>query len=162
MSKLLNHLYPSEQERVKSINVSNSFFHLEGNDNPNKDGHISRERYNAIMDAYSDIVMEELIAGNSVRMFNNLGILRLIKAKPRRKYINFKLTRETGRVIHHDNLEHRGFNVFMRWFRSKAIFKNKRIWLLKLARKRVRGHENSLRTHINKHGVGNFVTQKDY
>lgn len=156
---LLSHLYPSQQKRKKSITSDNAYYHMPGNDNPNKPGHISKERNDAILSAYNEVVMDKLIKGDAVKLLNKLGVIRIVKYKPRRRLVNFPLTKEEGKIIHHDNLETNGFNIILHWYRDDdAQFRNKRIWSLKLTRDRMRRSPGSIREYAKKHGVTHFLT----
>lgn len=160
---LLSHLYPSEQKRKKSVTTDNAYYHMPDNDNPNKPEHITKEVNDKILAAYNEVVIDRLKKGDSVKLLNRLGIIRMIRYKAKRKQVNYKLSKELGRVVHHDNLEHNGQNFYLHWFRSQdAVFANKKLWSLRLVRDQMRRSPNSIREYVKKHGLNHFSTRKLY
>lgn len=159
---LLDHLYPSEKKRKHSLTAFDSFFHLEDNDNPNKPNYISQERYQNIIGQYNDLVIEELKQGDSFKLFNRLGELRIIRIKRKRKLVNFYLTKKEGRVIYHENMATNGYDLKLKWNRKDAMFRNKRIWSIKLVRDRMRRSKGSIREFAKEKGVNNFAKLNNY
>lgn len=159
---LLDHLYPSEQKRKHSLTAFDSYFHLEDNDNPNKLNHISQDRYQNIINEYNELVMEELKKGNSFKLFNRLGEIRIARIKRKRKLVDFYLTKKEGRVIYHENMATNGYDLILKWHRKDAMFRNKRIWSIKLIRDRMRRSKGSIREFAKEHGVNNFPKLNNY
>ena len=157
---LLSHMFPSHQKRKKTITVYDSYYHLEGNDNPNKPGHITKERYQKLMDTYADVVMDRLKKGEAVKLFNRLGSIRIVRYKYKRKMVNFIETKRRKQNIYYDNLEHGGYFFLLYWERWNAYLLDKRLWKLKLVRTSRIGREDSLLNYIKKHGLTNFLIKE--
>jgi hypothetical protein len=153
-------MFPSHQKRKKTLTVYDSYYYLEGNDNPNKPGHITKERYQQIMDIYADVVIDRLKKGEPVKLFNRLGSIRIMRYKHRRKLVDFNKTKEFGKNIYHENLEHGGYFFLLYWQRWNAYLLDKTIWKLILVRTRRKDAEGSILSHIRKYGLTNFLIRE--
>lgn len=133
---------------------------------PTHDLYLDKKLYMEIIKLANTKLVEKLImTGKKVVLPSRLGTLQFMTFKPTKKrMIDFKLTKELGKTIYHNNLATNGLAVKLVWSKSwyKANFKNKKTWRLKLTRHQQRYNYNSVTKYIQRNGLKHLIREKDY
>lgn len=148
---------------MKRLSITKSYNNLPNKKNKTHPDFITKQVYKNINDCFNKSLFEALlITGDEFNLPERLGTLRFIKFKPKNPSIDFAASKKHGMRIVHDNYHSDGYAVKLRWDKSKANFKNKRIWDLHLVRHHLRLNELSVKNYIMKHGVSQFLENTIY
>jgi len=115
--------------------------------------------------ANTKLVEKLIITGKQVILPSRLGVLQFQTFKPtKKKSIDFKLTKEYGKTIYHNNLATNGLVVKLVWVKNwyKANFKNKQTWKFKLTRHQQRYNYNSVTKYVQRNGLKHLIKQKSF
>lgn len=145
------------------LSVTKSFKTFPNKKNPSHPEYVTQKVYKEINDTFNILLFESLLAtGEEFNLPERLGSLQLVKFKPKNPSIDFAATKAIGQKVVHDNLHSDGYAVKLKWKKDNANFKGKKMWDFKLVRHHIRLNPISIKNHIMKHGVGNFMEDTFY
>ena len=128
--------------------------------------YLDKKLYMEIIKLANTKLVEKLImTGKKVVLPSRLGTLQFKTLKTtKKKMIDFKLTKEIGKTVYHNNLATNGLAVKLVWGKTKykANFKNKKTWKFKLTRHQQRYNHNSVTKYIQRNGLKHLIKEKDY
>lgn len=117
---------------------------------------VKRELYNKINKTFNKHIFLELLKGDVFKAPSRVGYFSLIKVKSP-NLVDPISSKKYGRKIFYDNFHSDGYAVKIYWDKRNANFRNKIYWRFKLVRSNTRLGPNSIKNHIYKHGVGDFL-----
>lgn len=148
---------------MKRLSVTESYKTLPNKKNPSHPDFISKKQYKEINDAFNKALFEMLlVTGEEFNLPERLGSFQFVKFKPKNPSIDFAETKRLGQKVVHDNLHSDGYAVKLKWDKSGANFKNKKVWDFKLVRHHIRLNIFSLKNFIMTNGVSRFVENTFY
>lgn len=95
-----------------------------------------RKDYKKVMNLFMrKLAFYVIKSGRKIRLPFGLGSIQAVKYKPKRKMVDFNLTKQYGKTIHHRHLATNGFWCRIHWFKDHTCqFKNKSKYSFRLTR----------------------------
>jgi hypothetical protein len=151
-------------KKEKALNYSDSYKTMDHQHDPKHPKHVDYKDYMKILNLFSEKVFEYLRdTGLPITMPSRLGTFRIVKIKPsnpEKKPVNFKLSKELGKLIRHTNLATDGFYAKLYWNKTDSYMRHKTLWGCTFVRDKKRRSPGSLAEHIKENGISQYITYK--
>ena len=108
---------------------------------------IDKEIYRNICIDFNEKIMNSVISdADEIELLSRLGSLRIKKIKGKeRRMIDWKTTKECGKVVYHLNMHSDGYYYKWHWKKQHALFSNKSVYSFKPLRRYKREMEQLLK-----------------
>lgn len=109
--------------------------------------HLEKKEFKHAVQLIFKLIVQELFAGNTIKLPYNLGELYIDKFQLKgKKKIDFGASRKYGKIIYYSNLHSDGFTYKVIWSKNKSRFQNRKLYHFKLTRANSRELSKRIKT----------------